>query len=38
VIARDGTDVTPADLPDGARVTLAPDDGPIYLLGDITIE
>ena len=37
VLGRDGSDMTPAGLLDGARVTLDPDDGPIYLIGDIAV-
>lgn len=37
VLGRDGDDVTPADLSDGAQMTLEPDDGPIYLVGDVTV-
>jgi hypothetical protein len=37
VLARDGADVTPRGLARGVRFTLAPDDGPVYLIGPITI-
>jgi hypothetical protein len=37
VMARDGTDVTPDGLTDGVRLTLAADEGPIYLLGEIMV-
>jgi hypothetical protein len=37
VIGRDGSDLTPQDLAHGAQVTLQPDDGPIYLLGDVSV-
>lgn len=37
VIGRDGSDLTPENLVDGAQVTLQPDDGPIYLLGDVSV-
>jgi polysaccharide biosynthesis protein PslG len=37
VLARDGSDVTPTGLDRGAVVALAPDDGPIYLLGRIRL-
>ena len=37
VLARDGAEITPAGLSDGAQLTLEPDDGPIYLVGDIAV-
>ena len=37
VLGRDGAELTPAGLSDGAQLTLEPDDGPIYLIGDIAI-
>lgn len=37
VLARDGTDVTPAGLAQGTFVTLEPDQGPLYLLGPISV-
>lgn len=37
VLGRDGDDITPEGLADGARVTVEADDGPIYLLGDIAV-
>jgi polysaccharide biosynthesis protein PslG len=37
VLGRDGSDITPAGLSDGAELTLDPDDGPIYLVGDIGV-
>ena len=37
VVGRDGDDITPEDLPDGAELTLGFDDGPIYLVGDISV-
>jgi hypothetical protein len=37
IVGRDGADLTPADFSDGVRVTVATDDGPIYLLGDVTV-
>ena len=37
VLGRDGADLTPAGLSDGAQVTLELDDGPIYLVGDIAV-
>jgi len=37
VLARDGSDLTPAGLSDGVQWTLEPDDGPIYLIGDISV-
>lgn len=38
VVSREGVELTPADLSQGVRWTLDPDDGPIYLIGDVTIE
>ncbi len=38
VLARNGDDQTPAGLSNSAQVTLEPDDGPIYLVGDVTVE
>lgn len=37
VLGRDGSGLTPAGLSDGAQLTLEPDDGPIYLVGDIVV-
>ncbi len=37
IVGRDGSDLTPAQLSDGVQFTLDPDDGPIYLLGDIEV-
>gem|GEM_PF-4133927 len=37
VLRRDGTDITPAGLADGAQVTVDPDDGPMYLVGDVAV-
>ena len=37
VIGRDGADITPADLHDGAALAVQPDQGPIYLQGKITV-
>jgi hypothetical protein len=37
VLARDGRDVTPAGLRRGALLTLAPDDGPVYVLGPVMV-
>jgi hypothetical protein len=37
VLARDGAEITPAGLSEGALMTLEPDDGPIYLVGDIAV-
>ncbi len=37
VLGRDGSDLTPAGLSDGVQWTLEPDDGPIYLVGEITV-
>jgi hypothetical protein len=37
VLGRDGSDVTPAGLSDGAQLTVESDDGPIYLVGDIAV-
>jgi hypothetical protein len=37
IIGRDGTDITPANLGTGVRLTLDPDDGPLYLLGEVMI-
>ena len=36
-IRRDGAEITPAGLSDGVQLTLESDDGPIYLVGDITV-
>jgi hypothetical protein len=38
VLGRDGTDITPDNLVDGAQLEIEPDDGPVYLVGDITVE
>jgi len=38
IVGRDGSDLTPDDFSDGARLTIEPDDGPIYLLGDVDVE
>lgn len=35
VIGRDGSDLTPVDLSEGAELSVASDDGPIYLVGDV---
>ncbi len=37
MLGRDGAELTPVGLSDGAQLTLEPDDGPIYLIGDITV-
>jgi hypothetical protein len=37
VLGRDGADLTPAGLSDGGLLTVEPDDGPIYLVGDIAV-
>ncbi|MBW2191411.1 MAG: hypothetical protein JRG93_17840 [Deltaproteobacteria bacterium] len=37
VLARDGSNITPAGLSDGAQMTVESDDGPIYLVGDIAV-
>jgi hypothetical protein len=37
VLARDGSDLTPAMLSEGAQLTVASDDGPIYLVGSIAV-
>lgn len=37
ILGRDGSDLTPAGLFDGTRVTLDADDGPVYLLGDLAV-
>ncbi|KPK15919.1 MAG: hypothetical protein AMJ62_07980 [Myxococcales bacterium SG8_38] len=37
VLGRDGSDLTPATLPDGAELTVESDDGPIYLIGSVTV-
>ncbi|MBW1762885.1 MAG: hypothetical protein JRG67_16640 [Deltaproteobacteria bacterium] len=37
VLGRDGSDLTPAGLSDGAQLTVESDDGPVYLVGDITV-
>lgn len=38
IISRDGTDITPANLVSGVRLTLDADDEPLYLLGEVTFE
>lgn len=38
IVGRDGKDLTPAALSAGIHWTLDPDDGPIYLIGEVTIE
>jgi hypothetical protein len=37
VLARDGSEITPADLEEGLQIRLHSDDGPIYLAGDIDV-
>ena len=37
VLSRDGADITPAGLSEGAQITIESDDGPIYLIGDIAV-
>jgi len=37
VLGRDGAELTPAGLSDGALLTLESDDGPIYLIGNIAV-
>jgi hypothetical protein len=37
VLGRDGNDLTPAGLSDGVQLTIEADDGPIYLVGDVTV-
>ncbi len=37
VVARDGADVTPADLSSVASFTLDADEGPVYVLGPVAI-
>jgi hypothetical protein len=37
VVGRDGDDITPQGLADGAELTLESDEGPIYLIGDISV-
>jgi hypothetical protein len=37
VLARDGRDITPAGLRRGVPLALAPDDGPIYVLGPAVV-
>jgi len=37
VLARDGRDVTPPGLRRGALLTLATDDGPVYVLGTVAV-
>jgi len=37
VIGRDGADITPADLRDGTALAVQPDQGPIYLQGQIAV-
>jgi hypothetical protein len=38
ILGRDGTDLTPSGLANGVQWTLDPDDGPIYLVGAISVE
>jgi hypothetical protein len=37
VLSRDGADITPAGLSDGVELTLDSDDGPVYLVGDVSV-
>jgi hypothetical protein len=37
ILARDGSDMTPDNLSGGAQLTVEADDGPIYLIGDISV-
>jgi hypothetical protein len=37
VLGRDGSDLTPAMLSEGAPLTVASDDGPIYLVGNVAV-
>ena len=37
VIGRDGDDITPEGLEDGVEFTLESDQGPIYLVGKISV-
>ena len=37
VLSRDGSDLTPENLAEGAQLTIASDDGPIYLIGNVTV-
>jgi len=37
VLARDGSDMTPARLSEGLQLRVHADDGPIYLVGDIAV-
>jgi hypothetical protein len=37
ILARDGSDMTPARLAQGLQLRVSADDGPIYLVGDIAV-
>lgn len=37
VLSREGSDVTPPGLAQGAQLQVAADDGPIYLIGDFSV-
>ncbi|MBW2214967.1 MAG: hypothetical protein JRD92_16560, partial [Deltaproteobacteria bacterium] len=37
VLGRDGNDLAPTGLSDGVQLTIEADDGPIYLVGDVTV-
>jgi hypothetical protein len=37
VLSRDGSDLTPANLSEGAQLSVLSDDGPIYLIGNVTV-
>ncbi|MGD8607040.1 MAG: hypothetical protein PVH21_07085 [Myxococcales bacterium] len=37
VRGRDGSDLTPANLAGGAQLPIASDDGPIYLIGNVSV-
>ena len=36
-VGRDGDDIPPEGLADGVDLTIEPDGGPIYLVGDISV-
>jgi hypothetical protein len=38
IVGRDGSDLTPPDLAGGALFSLGPDEGPVYLIGQIELE
>ena len=37
IVARDGRDITPVGFEKGLQIRILPDDGPIYLVGDVNV-